>query len=92
MRNINKNDFEPIYSRKASRPNVAVNILVSAIILKEHRGMSYNGLMESVMFDLRIKVALGLVNIEDVPVWRATLFNFQNRLLEYGVQTGINLV
>ncbi|MCP4473907.1 MAG: DDE transposase [Gammaproteobacteria bacterium] len=92
LRNINENDFKPIYSRKASRPNVAVNILVSAIILKEHRGMSYDELMESVMFDLRIKVALGLVNIDDVPFSRATLFNFQNRLLEYEVQTGINLV
>ncbi len=54
--------------------------------------MSYDELMQSVMFDLCIKVALGLVNIDDVPFSRASPFNFQNRLLEYKVQTGINLV
>ena len=92
LRNINENDFKYLYSENASRPNTPVNILVSAIILKEHRGMSYDELMESVMFDLRIKVALGLVNIDDVPFSRATLFNFQNRLLEFEIQTGINLI
>ncbi len=92
LSNINEIDFKPLYSGKASRPNAPVNILVSALILKEHRGMSYDELIESMMFDLRIKVALGLTNIDDVPFSRATLFNFQNRILEYENQTGINLV
>jgi hypothetical protein len=92
LRNINENDFKSLYSEIASRPNVAVNILVSALILKELRGISYDELMESVMFDLRFKVALGLVNIDDAPFSRGTLFNFQNRILEYEIQTGINLI
>ena len=92
LRNINENDFKSLYSETASRPNVAVNILVSALILKELRGISYDELMESVMFDLRFKVALGLVNIDDAPFSRGTLFNFQNRILEYEIQTGINLI
>jgi len=49
-------------------------------------------LMESVMFDLRFKTALGLSDIGEVPFSRATLFNFQNRILDYGQQTGINLI
>lgn len=92
LRNINENDFKSLYSETASRPNVAVNILVSALILKELRGISYDELMESVMFDLRFKVALGLVNIDDAPFSRGTLFNFQNRILDYEIQTGINLI
>ncbi len=92
LRNINEDDFKTLYSEIASRPNVAVNILVSALILKELRGISYDELMESVMFDLRFKVALGLVNIDDAPFSRGTLFNFQNRILEYEIQTGINLI
>ena len=92
LRNINENDFKSLYSETASRPNVAVNILVSALILKELRGISYDELMESVMFDLRFKVALGLVNIDEAPFSRGTLFNFQNRILEYEIQTGINLI
>ena len=92
LRNINENNFKPLYSEKASRPNVAVNILVSALILKELKGLSYDELMESVMFDLRFKVALGLIRIDEVPFSRGTLFNFQNRVLEHEQQTGVNLI
>ena len=92
LRNINENNFKPLYSDKASRPNVAVNILVSALILKELRGISFDELMESVMFDLRFKVALGIESIEEVPFSRATLFNFQNRVLAHEQETGNNLI
>ena len=92
LRNVNENNFKPLYSEKASRPNVAVNILVSALILKELKGISFDELMESVMFDLRFKAALGLVSIDEVPFSRGTLFNFQNRILEHEQQTGINLI
>jgi len=51
-------DFRGLYSDKASRPNAPVNVLVSALILKELKGISYDELMESVMFDLRYKTAL----------------------------------
>lgn len=92
LRNINEVDFKPLYSHKVSRPNAPVNILVSALILKELKGISYDELMESVMFDLRFKSALGLSDIGEVPFSRATLFNFQNRLLDYQEQTGLNLI
>ncbi len=92
LRNIDENDFKLLYSEISSRPNSAVNILVSALILKELKGISYDELMESVMFDLRFKVALGLVNIDDAPFSRGTLFNFQNRILEYETKTGVNLI
>ena len=92
LRNIRETDFKALYSDKASRPNVPVNILVSALILKELKGISYDELMESVMFDLRYKTALGLADIGEVPFSRATLFNFQNRLLAYQQQTRLNLI
>jgi len=92
LRNINEMDFRALYSDKASRPNAPVNILVSALILKEFKGLSYDELMESVMFDLRFKTALGLSDIGEVPFSRATLFNFQNRILDYQQQTGLNLI
>ena len=89
---IDEGNFRPLYSEKASRPNVAVNILVSALILKELKGISYDELMESLMFDMRFKAALGLVNIDEEPFSRATLFNFQNRILAHEQQSGINLI
>jgi len=80
-----------LYSDKASRPNAAVNILASSLILKELNGLSFDELMASIQFDLRYKVALGLSSINEVPFVRASLFNFQNRISDYEQQTGINL-
>lgn len=90
--NINELDFKHLYSDKKSRPNVPVNILVSALILKEIRGISYDELMDSLMFDLRMKAALGLETIDEVPFAQSTLFNFQKKILDYQNETGINLL
>ncbi|MBS3772528.1 MAG: transposase [Bacteroidales bacterium] len=92
FRNINERDFKPLFSDKDSRPNAPVNVLVSAIILKEIKSWSYDELIDSVLFDLRTKVALGLSDIDEKPFSRATIFNFQNRLQAYEQETGINLI
>ncbi len=89
--NINENMFKMLYSDQASRPNTPVNIMVSALILKEHKGISYDELMECVMFDLRFKTALGLSHIDHMPFSRTTLFNFQKRVLDHELKTGVNL-
>ena len=65
--------------------------MVTAIVLKERKGWSYDELMDSMMFDLRTKSALGLTSIDEKPFSRTTLFNFQNRIADYEQQTGINL-
>ncbi len=90
--NIKETDFKVLYSNTSSRPNTPVNILVSALILKELKNISYDELMGSIMFDLRIKTALGLEAIEDSPFARATLFNFQIKISDYEKTTGINLI
>ena len=92
FRNINERDFKPLFSDKDSRPNAPVNVLVSAIILKEIKSWSYNELIDSLLFDLRTKVALGLSDLGEKPFSRATLFNFQNRIQAYEQETGINLI
>ncbi|MBP8977730.1 MAG: transposase [Bacteroidales bacterium] len=50
--------------------------MVCALILKELKGISYDELIEGVVFDLHFKTALGLSWIGDIPFSRATLFNF----------------
>lgn len=91
FRNIDERDYKPLFSKKGSRPNTAVNILVAAIVLKERNGWSYNDLMSNTMFDMRTKIALGLNTLSEKPFSRPTLFNFQNRINAYELETGINL-
>ena len=90
--NIKENDYKVLFSDKASRPNAPVNILVSALVLKERKGWSFDEMMGNVMFDMRTKVALGLSRLDEKPFGRATIFNFQNRLGEYEQKTSINLL
>jgi len=90
--NIKESDYKVLFSDKGSRPNAPINILISALILKERKSWSYDELMESMMFDLRTKAALGLSSIDTKPFSRATIFNFQNRLSDYEKETGVNLL
>ena len=92
FRNIKETDYKVLFSDSASRPNAPVNILISALILKERKSWSYDELMESILFDMRTKVALGLSSIDYKPFSRATIFNFQNRLSDYEQETDINLL
>ena len=89
---INERPFAVLYSDKKSRPNIPINIIVGALILKEHRVWSYEELLGQVEFDLRTRIALGLSDFDQMPFCQATLFNFQNRLTAYYLKTGDDLL
>lgn len=91
FRNINENDFKVLYSEKASRPNAPINCMVAALVLKQKCNWSYEELFEQIEFNLLIKTALGLDRIDELPFDDATIFNFQNRIKDYYITTGINL-
>jgi len=91
FRNINENDFKILYSEKASRPNAPINCMVAALVLKQKRNWSYEELFEQIEFNLLVKTALGLDRIDELPFDDATIFNFQNRIKDYYIATGINL-
>ncbi len=55
------------------------------------RKIKFTFVLESVMFNLRFKIAMELVSISKVSFSSATLFDFQNRVFEYELQTEINL-
>ena len=90
--NINEKDFAVLYSETGSRPNAPINAMVSALILKELYCWSFEELFANMDFDLRARLALGLTDMDKSSFCRASLFNFQNRLLKYHLKTGINLL
>jgi hypothetical protein len=89
---IDESIFEPLFSDTMSHPNAPINSMVSALILQNHGHWSYSFLIRQVGFDLLTRMALGLMNLDEVPFCEATLFNFQKKLLENEVSTGINLI
>jgi hypothetical protein len=72
----------------ATRPNSPVNRLIGALILQHMRDWTFEELMDRLVFDLKVRAALGLWTVEEIAFCRATLFNFQKRVREHMGETG----
>ena len=90
--NIKEEDFRVLYSSKYSSPNCAVNCLVAALFQLHHHNWSYAELMSQIDFNVEIRVALGLKDLESRPFTKRTLFNFKNRLANHSEKHGENLL
>jgi len=89
---IQEKDYEVLYSATDSRPNSSVNSLVSSLILMQRYSWTYKELFKNINFNLLTKTALGLSELDDIPFSEATIFNFQNRLANYEMESGVNLL
>jgi hypothetical protein len=84
--------YAPLYSEEASRPNTPVNVLVGLEILKSGFGWSDEELHEQVCFNLQVRHALGLHDLRGEIFTLRTLYNFRQRVREYGEESGVNLM
>jgi hypothetical protein len=89
---INEKDFDVLYSTKKSRPNVPVNQLVGALILKHLYNWTYQQLFMNLNFNILTRHALGVQNLGGCIFAEASIFNFQNKVIEYYVQSGHDLL
>ncbi len=90
--NIREEDFACLFSETYSRPNAPVNCLVGSILLQHRNRWTIEKLFTNINFNLLTKVALGLRTFDEVPFSEATFFNFQNRLNDYSIKNGVNLL
>lgn len=89
---IQEEDFRCLYSqKKLSAPNSPVNCLVAAIILCHQRKWSHQELEQQIAFNVEIRVALGLKDLEVIPFSMRTFYNFKNRLAAHNNRSGENL-
>jgi hypothetical protein len=89
---IDETIFSCLYSKKDSRTNVAVNVLVALEILKGGYGWSDEALYEQAKFNLQVRLALGLHNLNEDIFTERTIYTFRKRVREYARATGINLM
>jgi hypothetical protein len=89
---IDETIFAPLYSEKASRPNVPVNVLVALSILKAGFGWSDKVLYEQVCFNLQVRHALGYHDLRAEIFTLRSVYNFRRRVKEYEEETGIDLM
>lgn len=80
---VRDEDFAECYSAGMGRPSIAPSLLAKVLLLQHRTGLSDEGAMQAVAWDLRWKVALGLA--VDHDGWHPTsLTKFRARLLLHG--------
>jgi hypothetical protein len=89
---IDEEAFAVMYSEKASRPNVPVNVLVGLEALKAGMGWSDEELYENYCYNLQVRYALGYDRLGDGDFEIRTLYYFRERLSQYNAEKGVNLL
>jgi hypothetical protein len=89
---IDEEAFAVLYSEKASRPNVPVNVLVGLEALKAGMGWSDEELYENYCYNLQVRYALGYDRLGDGDFEIRTLYYFRERLSKYNAEEGVNLL
>lgn len=80
---VRDEDFVECYSAGTGRPSIAPSLLAKIMLLQHRTGLSDEGAMQAVAWDLRWKIALGLA--VDHDGWHPTsLTKFRARLLLHG--------
>lgn len=88
---IDEERFSVLYSDKSSRPNTPVNIIVSALIIKELFDYSDDEMVENLMLDLHLQYALHTTSFAEQPLSDKSLSRFRNRCYAYETAHGVDL-
>ena len=88
---IDEQRFSVLYSDKDSRPTAPVNVIISALIIKELFDYSDDELVENLMLDLHLQYALHTTSFAEQPLSDKTLSRFRKRCYDYETIHGVNL-
>jgi hypothetical protein len=88
---IDEDIYGPLYSGDPSRPNIPVNVLVGLEMMKDGKGWSDEEMYENFCFNIQVRYALGLRNLDEGHFDLRTVYNFRQRLSQHMQETGENL-
>lgn len=83
--------YAPLYADEPSRPNIPVNVLVGLEMMKDGNGWSDEEMYEHYCYNIQVRYALGLRNLDEGYFDLRTVYNFRQRLSQYMQRTGENL-
>lgn len=84
--NIDEKLFKPLYNDQFGRTNFPVNILVSLEILKEMFSLTDEQLLDRYHFDLSLRRALGLTDINEHILASRTFYYFRSSVANYSIE------
>jgi hypothetical protein len=79
---IDEELFRPLFSQDNGAPNSSIRVLVSMMILKEAHGWSDSQLFEACNFNILVRSALGLFNMDDSLPANSTYYLLRRRIVE----------
>ena len=80
---INESFFSELFCSDNGTPNSSIRVLVAMMVLKEAQGVSDEKLFEDCRFNMLMRSALGLVNIDDELPVESTYYLFRKRIHDY---------
>lgn len=89
---LDESPFAVLYADIPSRPNTPVNVLVGLESLKAGFGWSDEEMHDAFLFDVQVRYALGYRNLGEGEFDLRTVYNFRDRLINYMLTTGENLM
>ncbi len=89
---IDESIFQVLYNQRKGRPNASIRVMIGMMILKEANGWSDRQLFEQARFNLLVRNALGLVNLDEDPPTEATYYDFRRAMAGYYDQTNEDLM
>jgi len=88
---INESFFSPLYCANNGTPNAPIRVLVAMMVLKEAQGISDEKLFEDCRYNMLIRSAIGLLNVDDSVPTESTYYLFRKRVNDYAKARNENL-
>ena len=89
---IDESIFKMLFNETTGAPNASVSLLVGMMVIKEAFGWSDSQLFEQCRFNLLVRSALGLYNLNDTLPAESTYYLLRKRMYEHHSQTGEDLM
>lgn len=89
---IDETVFKVLFNETTGAPNTSISLLVGMMILKEAFGWSDSQLFEQSRFNLLVRSALGLFNLNDTLPVESTYYLFRKRIYEHQHQSDEDLM
>lgn len=89
---IDESAYNVLFNAKMGAPNASIRLLVGMMILKEAFGWSDSQLFEQCQFNLLVRSALGLVNMNDPLPADSTYYLLRKRIYDHQRLTGEDLL
>ena len=89
---INEDVFSILYDPIMGAPNASIRTLIGMMILKDGKGWSDKDLYEQCRFNILVKSALGISDLQTSIPSESSYYLFKQRVYQFEIETGIDLV